>query len=974
MANRSRWLAALAGMLVAALAGVLVVALAGCALAVLPERFGGRAQPPTVGPQAASIAASIAAGAPAALPPGSVAGGKGRVELSVRWPERAAQLIPDSAGRVVFDFKQGGTLVASASLTRPGGATTATAAVDVDGGAYRLEAAAQSGPAFTPVATAATDVVVVPGARVAVALTLGPAYPPAVAGLSQTAGLVGEAVVLAGSNLVLSWAATPSVRFTGTTASVSATVTAVGTDTVTVRVPAGAVSGAVRIAVDGVPAATVSFAIRPGSPFLAFILTPVASAGDTIFLEGIFGSSAVVNFPGGVTFNASVLGPHRASVAVPAGATAGPLTVTTAGTTIAGRPFRAPFFSLGLGAPFQARYDQIAGASRMPGLVTPRRGAGICVIGNYLYVIGGTTGSSLDSVERAAIQADGTLGPFSTVPGVTLAVAEGGPARVIGNFVYLFGYTTIQRATIGENGNLSTFQTVAGVATTAQSAPGIEVIGRYVYAVGGYNSQSGYMKTVERAPIDDSGNLGPFEPVAGTTLVTQRYAFATAVVGDKFYVIGGSNGPILTSVERASIDGSGNLGTFEAVPGVTLAAQRFAFGSAVIGPHVYLIGGSDGPFLGSVERATISAGGTLSTFQAVAGTALATPRDNFGTAVVGNYLYVVGGYNGSNVGGVERVAINGSGGLATFGAAPGGGLQTPRGGFTSAIAGGYVYVLGGYGGTYLATVERAPVDAAGDLGAFSAVTGGDLPTSRSGHTSAVIGNYLYVLGGYGPSISFGTQIERATLDPAGNLGAFETLSGVTLESGRAVGRCVVIGNYLYHLGGYRWGWLKTVERAQIDGAGNLATFQAVGDVNLVREREKFGIAVLGNWLYVIGGYDGQNLLDSVERAPIDGSGNLGAFATIAGITLTTARNAMSCVVIGRYLYVVGGEAAGKLDTVERAPISTSGELGPFEAVTGVTLGLARAEYGIAAVGNYLYAVAGFGNSGATSTVERALLR
>ena len=55
----------------------------------------------------------------------------------------------------------------------------------------------------------------------------------------------------------------------------------------------------------------------PGPPGptcqLVAIEPSLANTGDTITLEGTFGDSATVNFPGGASASATILGPHRAT-------------------------------------------------------------------------------------------------------------------------------------------------------------------------------------------------------------------------------------------------------------------------------------------------------------------------------------------------------------------------------------------------------------------------------------------------------------------------------------------------------------------------------------------------------------------------------------------------------------------------------------------------------------------------------------
>src|SRR5512135_724398 len=50
-------------------------------------------------------------------------------------------------------------------------------------------------------------------------------------------------------------------------------------------------------------------------------------------------------------------------------------------------------------------------------LNTPRANLGAATWGNYVYALGGmNVGGNLDSVERAAINADGTLSAWTTLP------------------------------------------------------------------------------------------------------------------------------------------------------------------------------------------------------------------------------------------------------------------------------------------------------------------------------------------------------------------------------------------------------------------------------------------------------------------------------------------------------------------------------------------------------------------------------
>ena len=74
-------------------------------------------------------------------------------------------------------------------------------------------------------------------------------------------------------------------------------------------------------------------------------------------------------------------------------------------------------------------------------LVLPRAGHASVKLGTWLYVVGGSgANGTLSSVERAKINVDGSLGQFAMVPDVALTIARSGyTIAVIGNLLYVFG-------------------------------------------------------------------------------------------------------------------------------------------------------------------------------------------------------------------------------------------------------------------------------------------------------------------------------------------------------------------------------------------------------------------------------------------------------------------------------------------------------------------------------------------------------
>jgi hypothetical protein len=187
-------------------------------------------------------------------------------------------------------------------------------------------------------------------------------------------------------------------------------------------------------------------------------------------------------------------------------------------------------------------------------LVTGRSEFQILRVGDFLYAIGGMDqqgGVGLPSVERAAIGADGSLGTWSTVAGVTLQSARGGMgAAVIGDYYYVFGgfgtsvLSSVERASVNsQTGALGNFETVQATALSpGVSGPQAFVGGGFVYLIGGHIQNGTYQTTVQRAKIAVDGSLETFSTYTASTLPNARGFQGIFANGDKVHLFGGWNG------------------------------------------------------------------------------------------------------------------------------------------------------------------------------------------------------------------------------------------------------------------------------------------------------------------------------------------------------------------------------------------------------------------------------------------------
>jgi Kelch motif len=319
-----------------------------------------------------------------------------------------------------------------------------------------------------------------------------------------------------------------------------------------------------------------------------------------------------------------------------------------------------------------------------------------------------------------------------------------------------------------------------------------------------------------------------------------------------------------------------NVGSFT-VQSQHLIPPRTAFGILVIGRNVYLVGGQDGTALAStntVQRAPINPDGSLGTF-ADAGTHLVVPRQLVAAAATDSFVYVAGG------------------------------AQADSSGLTN---------------TVLSSVESAPINADGSLGAFSTLTSA-LTTARDSHSMAVVGSNLVVLGGENSSSTTINGVEVAPILSSGGLGSFTAGPSLVHPQSPVL---VNTGTFLYSIGGGNGGD-TFIERAPITG-GSLGTFSQQS-IMLTTRRVSSTATLVGNDVYVVGGgfadidagVGGVTFPTFVERAHVDGTGALGNFSVASGVTLQIGRGGHGTAFTGNSLYVIGGfDGTNDLDSIERA--------------------------------------------------------
>ena len=200
--------------------------------------------------------------------------------------------------------------------------------------------------------------------------------------------------------------------------------------------------------------------------------------------------------------------------------------------------------------------DGLVGQWRSEPLMnTPRVDHGLFAHNGYLYAVGGTQSNNgfLRSVEVAKMRSDGTLEPWQ----ITSPMIETRPALgvvTVGNYLYVMGggrhgqrSDTVERALINADGSLGSWQYWGTGLTGPRINFGVAQTDAHVYIFGGHTGTFGNSptNTVERADIsgDRLGTFSSWLDAAGGFMNFVRNGVSGVEFGGIIYAIGGSPNP-----------------------------------------------------------------------------------------------------------------------------------------------------------------------------------------------------------------------------------------------------------------------------------------------------------------------------------------------------------------------------------------------------------------------------------------------
>ncbi len=246
-------------------------------------------------------------------------------------------------------------------------------------------------------------------------------------------------------------------------------------------------------------------------------------------------------------------------------------------------------------------------------LLKPRRGFSAITRGSRIYVIGGMGEDGyLRECEWTTIRADGTIEEWKGSSPLNIERVYAGVVA-FNRYIYVIGgaggkdgkpLDTVERARIRSDGSLGEWILEENRLTTPRFGVTAIVSGGYIYAIGGYGEN--LLGTIERARIMPDGSLGRWQVVAH--LPRPSYMHTAIKHRDHIYLLGGrTHRGGLRDVFFTELKADGTLREWQTL--MPLSSPRYGLSATVIGDRIYVGGGED---THHIESASMKTDGTLS--------------------------------------------------------------------------------------------------------------------------------------------------------------------------------------------------------------------------------------------------------------------------------------------------------------------------------------------------------------------------
>lgn len=278
---------------------------------------------------------------------------------------------------------------------------------------------------------------------------------------------------------------------------------------------------------------------------------------------------------------------------------------------------------------------------------TPRGGFGVAVVGGKIYAIGGLNNDDmpLSTTEEYNPQKNEWISKTSMpTPRSGFAIA------VVENKIYCIG-GTVGAGYIGNNEvydpTTNTWQTKASM-PTPRADLSANVVNDKIFLIGG-KRYTGTTPFYNETDINEVYDPGTDTWTTKTSIPTSVQGYASAVIGNKIYIMGGSRQP--SSLENTVIVNNNQVydTIFDNWTSAAGLPKTNSYGAAAVtqgflAPQkIYHIGGfSEGQFSGRTDIYNPENDSWTSADP------MPTPRAYLSLAVINDILYAIGGFDGTN--------------------------------------------------------------------------------------------------------------------------------------------------------------------------------------------------------------------------------------------------------------------------------------------------------------------------------------
>lgn len=288
-------------------------------------------------------------------------------------------------------------------------------------------------------------------------------------------------------------------------------------------------------------------------------------------------------------------------------------------------------------------------------LPTNGSAAGATVTYNgYAYVLGGDTNSGrLNTIYYAKLNTDGTTGTWATnainLPNPIIvegAVVANGYMYIIGGFTTYF-QSTVSYAKINADGSVGAWITSAHDLPQIESRAATVYNNGYIYVMGGA-TDNGTSSAIYYTKVNVDGSIGAWT-TSSVSLPAVLQDAASFVSNGYVYVLGGQgNSGKVSAVLYAKLNSDGSLGSW--TTNVSSLPQALVYHvAATSNGYAYVAGGrnSSNSIQSTVYYAKINTDGSIGVWTTSSNN-LPEAREASTSAVYGGYLYILGGqYNGT---------------------------------------------------------------------------------------------------------------------------------------------------------------------------------------------------------------------------------------------------------------------------------------------------------------------------------------